>query len=110
MNQTKEKTRSEKNTVGLPPRMQEALEQYRKRVWIIKLAEGTLAAIFGIIISYLVVFGLDRLFDTPTLLRGLILLTGMVGMVFFLPLKYYNWVWRHRSLEGINILICPLAK
>ncbi|MYA70837.1 hypothetical protein F4009_02950 [Candidatus Poribacteria bacterium] len=105
MNQTKEKTRSEKDTVGLPPRMQDALEQYRKRVWIIKLAEGTLAAIFGIMISYLVVFGLDRLFDTPTLLRVLILLTGMVGMVFFLPLKYYNWVWRHRSLEGIARLL-----
>ena len=105
MNQTQEKTRSEKNTVGLPPRMQEALEQYRKRVWIVKLAEGTLAAIFGIMISYLVVFGLDRLFDTPTLLRVLILLTGMVGMVFFLPLKYYNWVWRHRSLEGIARLL-----
>jgi len=105
MNQTEEKTRSEKDTVGLPPRMQDALEQYRKRVWIIKLAEGTLAAIFGIMISYLVVFGLDRLFDTPTLLRVLILLTGMVGMVFFLPLKYYNWVWRHRSLEGIARLL-----
>ena len=105
MNQTEEKTRSEKDTVGLPPRMQDALEQYRKRVWIIKLAEGTLAAIFGIMISYLVVFGLDRLFDTPMLLRGLILLTGMVGMVFFLPLKYYNWVWRHRSLEGIARLL-----
>ena len=105
MNQRKEKTRSEKDTVGLPPRMQDALEQYRKRVWIIKLAEGTLAAIFGIMISYLVVFGLDRLFDTPTLLRVLILFTGMVGMVFFLPLKYYNWVWRHRSLEGIARLL-----
>ncbi|MDE0400018.1 MAG: hypothetical protein OXL96_19660 [Candidatus Poribacteria bacterium] len=105
MNQTEEKTRLQKDTVGLPPRMQDALEQYRKRVWIIKLAEGTLAAIFGIMISYLVVFGLDRLFDTPMLLRGLILLTGMVGMVFFLPLKYYNWVWRHRSLEGIARLL-----
>lgn len=105
MNQTEEKTTPQKDTVGLPPRMQDALEQYRKRVWIIKLAEGTLAAIFGIMISYLVVFGLDRLFDTPTLLRVLILLTGMVGMVFFLPLKYYNWVWRHRSLEGIARLL-----
>ena len=105
MNQTQGKTRSEKDTVGLPPRMQDALEQYRKRVWIIKLAEGALAAIFGIMISYLVVFGLDRMFDTPTLLRVLILLTGMVGMVFFLPLKYYNWVWRHRSLEGVARLL-----
>ncbi len=105
MNQTQEKTKSQKDTVGLPPRMQDALEQYRKRVWIIKLAEGTLAAIFGIMISYLVVFGLDRIFDTPTLLRVLILLTGMVGMVFFLPLKYYNWVWQHRNLEGVARLL-----
>ena len=105
MNQTQQKTKSQKDTVGLPPRMQDALEQYRKKVWIIKLAEGTLAAIFGIMISYLVVFGLDRIFDTPTLLRVLILLTGMVGMVFFLPLKYYNWVWQHRSLEGVARLL-----
>ena len=101
MNQTP----SQKNGVNLPPRMQKALEQYRKRVWIIKLAEGTLAAIFGLIISYLIVFGLDRLFDTPTLLRALILLVGMVGMVIFLPLKYYNWVWRNRTLDGIARLL-----
>lgn len=108
MNQTEEKSRNRVNPqaeVNLPARMKAALEQYQKRVWIIKLAEGALAAIFGIMISYLVVFGLDRLFDTPTLLRVLILLTGMVGMVLFLPLKYYNWVWRHRSLEGIARLL-----
>ena len=108
MNQTQEKSRNrvdQQAKVNLPPRMKSALEQYQKRVWIIKLAEGALAAIFGIMISYLVVFGLDRVFDTPTLLRVLILLTGMVGMVFFLPLKYYNWVWRHRSLEGIARLL-----
>ncbi len=98
-------TQSKENTINLPPRMKKALEQYRKRVWIIKLAEGTLAAIFGIIISYLIVFGLDRIFDTPTLLRALILVIGMVGMVIFLPLKYYNWVWQNRQLEGIARLL-----
>ncbi|MCY4403521.1 MAG: hypothetical protein OXD54_13165 [Candidatus Poribacteria bacterium] len=98
-------THSQNNGVNLPPRTKKALEQYRKRVWIIKLAEGTLAALFGLIISYLIVFGLDRLFDTPTLLRALILLVGMVGMVIFLPLKYHNWVWRNRQLEGIAKLL-----
>jgi hypothetical protein len=98
-------TQSKENAVNLPPRMKKALEQYRKRVWIIKLAEGTLAAIFGLIISYLIVFGLDRLFDTPTILRALILVIGMVGMVIFLPLKYYNWVWRNRTLDGIARLL-----
>ncbi len=85
--------------------MKKALEQYRKRVWIIKLAEGTFAAIFGLIVSYLIVFGLDRLMDTPTPLRMLILLIGMMGTVIFLPLKYYNWVWRNRTLDGIARLL-----
>ena len=108
MQQTEKKPRDnghQQQKVNLPPRMKAALEQYQKRVWIIKLVEGTLAAIFGIMISYLIVFGLDRMFDTPTLLRVLILLTGMLGMVFFLPLKYYNWVWKHRQLEGIARLL-----
>ncbi len=98
-------TQSKDNVVTLPPRMEKALEKYRKRVWIIKLAEGTLAAIFGLIISYLIVFGLDRLIDTPNVLRALILLIGMIGMVVFLPLKYYKWVWRNRTLDGVARLL-----
>ena len=98
-------TQSKDNAVTLPPRMEKALEKYRKRVWIIKLAEGTLAAIFGLIISYLIVFGLDRVIDTPNVLRALILLIGMVGMVVFLPLKYYRWVWRNRTLDGVARLL-----
>ena len=105
MNRTQAEPRTQKDAINLPPRMKAALEKYQKTVWIIKLAEGTLAAIFGLMISYLVVFGLDRIFDTPTPLRVLILIAGMVGMVLFLPLKYYNWVWRHRQLEGIARLL-----
>ncbi len=101
MNQTQPKD----NAVTLPPRMEKALEKYRKHVWIIKLAEGTLAAIFGLIISYLIVFGLDRVIDTPNVLRAFILLIGMVGMVVFLPLKYYKWVWRNRTLDGVARLL-----
>ncbi len=98
-------THQQNSGVNLPPRMKNALEKYRKRVWIIKLAEGTLAALFGLIISYLIVFGLDRLIDTPALLRALILVIGMVGMVVFLPMKYHKWVWQNRQLEGIARLL-----
>ncbi len=98
-------THQQNSGVNLPPRMKKALEKYKKRVWIIKLAEGTLAALFGLIISYLIVFGLDRLFDTPALLRALILVIGMVGMVVFLPMKYHKWVWRNRQLEGVARLL-----
>ena len=105
MDQIQAKVQSEKGGVNLPPRMKAALEQYQKRVWTIKLAEGALAGIFGLLISYITVFCLDRVFDTPTLLRVLILVVGMVGLVFFFPLKYYNWVWKHRQLEGVARLL-----
>ena len=99
------KLEKQNGEINLPPRMKASLEQYQKRVWTIKLAEGVLAAIFGILVSYIIVFCLDRVFDTPTLLRVLILVVGMVGMVFFLPMKYYNWVWKHRQLEGVARLL-----
>ena len=105
MDQMETKTQSQNGAVNLPPRMKAALEQYQKRVWTIKLAEGVLAAIFGILVSYIIVFCLDRVFDTPTLLRALILVVGMVGMIFLLPMKYYNWVWKHRQLDGVARLL-----
>jgi len=85
--------------------MRAALTQYQKRVWIIKLAEGALAAIFGLVLSYLVVFGLDRLFDTPAVLRAVILAGGSVGVVILFPLKYHKWVWRHRRLDQAARLV-----
>ena len=99
------KLKKQNGTVALPPRMKAALEQYQKRVWTIKLAEGALAALFGLLVSYTVVFCLDRMWDTPALLRALILGVGMVGMIFFLPMKYYNWVWKHRQLDGVARLL-----
>lgn len=72
---------------------------------MVKIAEGVLAAIFGLALSYLVVVGLDRLGDTPAWLRTLILLVGMVGMVVLFPIKYHNWVWRRRRLNQVARLL-----
>jgi hypothetical protein len=91
--------------IMLPPRMRAALTQYQKRVWIIKLTEGALAALFGLVMSYLLVFVLDRLFDTPATLRAVILAAGSIGMVILFPLKYHNWVWRHRRLDQAARLV-----
>ncbi|MEE3369737.1 MAG: hypothetical protein VX346_10380 [Planctomycetota bacterium] len=91
--------------VRLPLRMKATLELYRKRVWMVKLAEGVLAAIFGLALSYLLVFGLDRLGDTSALLRAVILAVGSVGMVILFPLKYHNWVWSHQRLDQVARLL-----
>ena len=99
------RTKSEPAPITLPPRMRSKLERYRRRVWVIKIAEGALAAVFGLVVSYLLVFGLDRLFDTPALLRGAILVAGGVGMVILFPIKYHDWVWSHRRLDQVARLL-----
>ena len=91
--------------ISLPPRMTSALEDYRQRVWFIKIAEGILAGVFGLVISYLLVLSLDRLIDTPASFRIAILLVGSVGMLILFPLKCHNWVWGHRRLDQVARLL-----
>jgi hypothetical protein len=83
----------------IPPQLRHKLESYRRRVWIVKLLEGILAGCFGLLISYLIVFLLDRLWDTPAAVRLLLLLGGSLTLGLTLPLKWHRWVWRTRRLE-----------
>jgi hypothetical protein len=92
-------------SLSLPPVLSSKLSHFRRRVWLVKLAEGWLAAIFGLGVSYLLVLGLYRLIDTPAWLRGLLLLAGAAGPGLGLPLKWHRWVWRQRRLEDAARLL-----
>src|SRR4051812_28573628 len=89
----------------LPPILETKLADFRRRVWVVKLAEGALGAVFGIALSYLVVFGLDRFMETPAGLRWAILLTLAITLGLTLPLKWHRWVWRQRRLEDAARLL-----
>jgi len=82
----------------LPPRLQEKLEHFRERLWSVKIAEGALAGVVGLGISYLLVFGLDRVIDTPLWLRVTLLLAGFAVPALGIPLLWHRWVWRQRTL------------
>ncbi|MEM7014179.1 MAG: hypothetical protein AAF585_22185, partial [Verrucomicrobiota bacterium] len=83
----------------LPPNLKAKLQQFRRAVWTVKIAEGLLAALFGLGLSYLVVFALDRFWDTPQTWRAIILVAGASGLGFWFPTKCHKWVWEKRSLE-----------
>ena len=70
-----------------------------------KLAEGIFAALFGLALSYLLVFVLDRFGETPAWARGCILLAGAATLGLGLPLKWHRWVWRQRRLEDVARLL-----
>ncbi|WP_395747173.1 hypothetical protein [Prosthecobacter sp.] len=89
----------------LPVILESKLADFRKRVWIVKLTEGLLAAAFGIVFSYILVFALDRVMETPVWLRATLLITGAAVLGLGLPLKWHRWVWRQRSLEDAARLL-----
>ncbi len=96
---------AKKSGIQLPDRMRNKLESFQKRVWMIKLAEGLLAAAFGLLVSYLLVFALDRFIDTPAIVRAVILIVGALGLGVWFPLVCHKWVWKSRRLEQVARLL-----
>lgn len=90
---------------SLPPILESKLADFRRRVWAVKLAEGLFAAIVGIAASYLVVFAIDRFFETPWWVRLALFVTGAATLGLGLPLKWHQWVWRQRRLEDAARLL-----
>ena len=88
----------ESDDLPLPPRLQGTLERFRERLWSIKIAEGALAGVLGLGVSYLFVFVLDRFIDTPAWLRASLLIAGFAFPALGLPLLWHRWVWRQRTL------------
>ena len=87
--------------IDIPPLLREKLEEFRTRLWSVKIGEGALAGIAGLIFSFLTVFILDRFFDTPLWLRWLIFFLGAAVPAIGIPIRYHRWVWQKRSLGQI---------
>ena len=95
---------TEANTI-LPVGTQQRLKEFQKRVRLVKLAEGILAGLFGLLVSYILVFSLDRMIDTPAILRGLILIFGSLGVGLFLPMVCHQWIWKTRHMEQVAKIV-----
>jgi hypothetical protein len=89
----------------LPESTRERLQQFQKHVRLVKIAEGILAGLFGLVLSYLVVFVLDRFVDTSAIVRTIILLAGSIGLAIVFPLKWHRWVWGTRRMEQVAVLL-----
>ncbi|MEC5127131.1 hypothetical protein VSU19_10255 [Verrucomicrobiales bacterium BCK34] len=103
--QDPKREQSSTNDLAIPPRLQGKLEAFQARIWSVKIAEGALAGLVGLGISYLVIFVIDRFVDTPPLLRGLVLFLGFAVPAIGLPVRWWHWVWQQRTLEQVARLL-----
>ncbi len=88
----------------LPGALESQLHEFRRRVWFIKMAEAGCGAIFGLVVAFLLMFALDRVWDSPLFVRmGLfaLVLCGFAAV----PLAMHRWIWRNRLLEQLARLL-----
>jgi hypothetical protein len=88
----------------LPTALESQLGDFRRRVWTIKMAEAAGVAVFALAIAYLCVFALDRLWDTPRVLRFGILMGAISGCAI-VPAYVHRWIWGCRCLEQLAQLL-----
>jgi hypothetical protein len=91
--------------IPMPDSLRRQLARFRRRLWRAKIAEALLAGLFGLVFSFLLVFALDRVWQTPGPLRLAILIGGTSLAAVFAPLWLHRWVWRHRRENQLARLI-----
>ena len=90
--------------LSLPESLRNQLLEFRKRVWTVKSIEALAIALLGFLLAFLVVYCMDRFFDTPRQLRGMLLLVALlVGCV--VPWACYRWIWKRRRLDQLAMLL-----
>ena len=67
--------------------------------------EAVAAGLIGLLVSFLLVFGLDRVWQTPGWVRLGILIGGMSLFAVFAPFWLHRWVWRQRRETQLARLI-----
>jgi len=97
------RTTSKKATI--PEELQAQLAQFQRHLWRVKITEAVLAGIFGLIVSYLLVFLLERAFPIPSTARFFILLSGASLSAIFAPLWIRRWVFGHQREDQLARLI-----
>ncbi len=92
-------------SLHLPQTTQDRLVEFRSLVRRVKMAEALLAGLFGLLVSWITLFLVDRVIDTPWTVRLLCLFAGALGPVIFVPAKLHRWIWGTRRLEQVATLL-----
>ena len=91
--------------VVIPEALRLQLDHFRRQLWRVKILEAIAAGFIGLLVSFLLVYGLDRFFQTPGWVRLAILLAGISLFAVFAPFWLHRWVWRQRQETQLARLI-----
>ena len=93
------------NLIEIPESLRHQLADFRRHLWRVKILEAIAAGLIGLLVSFLLVYGLDRIWQTPGWARLVILAGGVSLFALFAPYWLHRWVWRQRRETELARLI-----
>lgn len=90
---------------SIPESLRLQLDDFRRLLWRVKAMEAVAAGFIGLLVSFLLVYGLDRFWQTPGWVRLAILLAGVSLFAGFAPYWLHRWVWKQRRESELARLI-----
>lgn len=91
--------------VVIPEALRLQLDGFRRHLWRVKILEAIAAGVIGLLFSFLLVFVLDRFWQTPGWVRLAILVAGVSLFTVFAPFWLHRWVWKQRREAQLARLI-----
>jgi hypothetical protein len=91
--------------IEMPESLRRQLADFRRHLWRVKILEALAAGLIGLLVSFLLVYGLDRVWQTPGWARLVILAGGVSLFGLFAPYWLHRWVWRQRRETQLARLI-----
>ncbi len=92
-------------TVKLPAQLVRQLRTFRRRLRTVKILEAVSLAGIAVILSYVLLYLSDRLWETPSAVGWILFFTAVAGLVVFVPWWSFRWVWQRRTEAQLARLI-----
>lgn len=92
-------------TVKLPAQLVRQLRTFRRRLRTVKILEAVSLAGIAVILSYILLYLSDRLWETPSVVGWILFFTAVAGLAVFVPWWSFRWVWQRRTEAQLARLI-----
>ncbi|MFN7138467.1 MAG: hypothetical protein ACK4UN_03920, partial [Limisphaerales bacterium] len=96
---------NEQIKIELPQDLRRQFSLLEKRLWKVETAQAISIAAIGLLVSYLILFVSDRVWDTPVWFRTIVFLTGISVMLFAAFRWARVWLFRRPDLRDLSKLV-----
>lgn len=91
--------------VTLPQELRQKFVDLERRLWTLETVAAVCSVLAGLVLSYLILFMSDRLWDTPVWLR-VIISAGGAGVFIWFGFRWSSqWILKRRDLRALSNLV-----